>query len=173
MFRLILLCFMFVVPASAHSIPNEVAEQVSARANLLASATLAEDYDQVIALSYPPLVNKIGGPSMAAKIAYEAVRLLNEEGVIISDLTIGDPLAYYATDQQQLVVLATQLELKSEQGRVNTQSYLLAIREPNTPWLFIDSNALKDLAELKGYFPGLPNDFSLPEKAVTFTPAKQ
>lgn len=173
MFRLILLWAILAFPVSAQLIPDEIAEQVNERATLLASATLAEDYDQVIALSYPAMVNKIGGPSMAAKIAYEAVRLLNEEGVIISDLTIGDPLAYYKTDLQQLVVLATQLELKSEQGRVNTQSYLLAIRESNAPWLFIDSNALKDLAELKGYFPGLPNDFSLPEKAVTFTPAKQ
>ncbi|MCE0559295.1 MULTISPECIES: hypothetical protein [unclassified Motilimonas] len=170
MYKFLLLFFTMIGPALALPVPADIASQVSQRANMLASATLLEDYEQVIALSYPAMVNKIGGPSMAAKIAYEAVRLLNEEGVVISDLTIGEPLEYFVGKDKELIVLSTQLELKSEQGRVNTDSYLFAIREAGTDWMFIDSNALKDIKELKVYFPGLPEDFSLPQKAVKFTP---
>ncbi|MFO6423131.1 hypothetical protein [Motilimonas sp. KMU-193] len=151
-------------------IPASVSEQVKNQADKLVKATLSEDYDGVIALTYPPIIAKIGGPSMAAKIAYEAVRLLNERGVRIANLTVGEPINYLTSDTKQLVVLNAQLELTSEQGKVNTQSFLLALKEPNQDWLFIDNNALKNVDELKVYFPGLPDDFSLPQKSVKFTP---
>ncbi|MCE2596888.1 hypothetical protein K6Y31_19115 [Motilimonas cestriensis] len=173
MYKFLLVFFSMISPVLAMPVPADIAHQVSQRANILSSATLSEDYEQVIALSYPAMVNKIGGPSMAAKIAYEAVRLLNEEGVVISDLTIGKPLEYFAAKDKELIVLSTHLELKSEQGKVNTDSYLFAIREDNSDWMFIDSNALKDVAELKVYFPELPEDYSLPQKAVKFTPASK
>ncbi len=155
----------------AEAIPTQVKAQVRAQANKLVKATLAEDYDAVIALTYPPIIAKIGGPSMAAKIAYEAVRLLNERGVRIANLTVGEPINYFNAEPKQLVVLNAQLELTSEQGKVNTESFLLAIKEQDKDWLFIDNNALKSTDELKAYFPALPTDFSLPQKSVKFTPA--
>ncbi|MCE2572868.1 hypothetical protein [Motilimonas eburnea] len=155
----------------AIDIPAQVNQQVRSQADKLVKATLSEDYEGVIALTYPPIIAKIGGASMAAKIAYEAVRLLNERGVKIANLTVGEPINYFVSDTKQLVVLNAQLELASEQGKVNTRSFLLAIKEQDQDWLFIDNNALKNTDELKVYFPALPDDFSLPQKSVKFTPA--
>ncbi|RJG49879.1 hypothetical protein [Motilimonas pumila] len=167
---LILLTLAIAAPLKASSVPDEVKSQVTERANELSKATMSADYQRVIAMTHPKMIAKIGGPSMAKDIAYEAVRLLNERGVEIAGLKINEPTHYYHLSNTEVVVVPTELALTSGTGRVETNSYLLAVREQDKGWLFIDSNAIKNLDDLKTVLPQLPEEFTLPRKEVRFIP---
>ena len=134
------------------------------QAQQCADASVAKDYDKVIAFTHPALIKVAGGKEALRKALEAAIKQLAELGVSIEKTSIRS-----ATEPKKvgsaLVSLVTQeATVRTADVQLTQESVLIAYSYDNGKnWVFADTTGM-DKVMYEKLFPELKNVIALPEK---------
>ena len=134
-------------------------------ANAVRDAMLGDNYSVVIDLTYPPIVDMLGGREKAVGVVQEQMKAIKEQGVSISSFTLSEPSEIKTGGSELFSILPATMEMKAPQAKITLKTFLIAIsRDQGKSWSYADgSNLTPEL--MKTLFPKFPPDLKLPEKS--------
>lgn len=138
---------------------------VKALAEETARAVVAGDFKRLVELTYPKIIEMVGGAEkMVAALEKDAAEA-KDEGVNFVSYTVGEPGEAVRGGSQLFVVVPTELRMKTPEGVWASKSYLVGISDDGGgTWTFIDG-AFLDEANLKLVIPAAAGKLTLPKLA--------
>ena len=133
-------------------------------ADEISTAMVDGKFDRVIALTYPKLVDAMGGKDAALDATKKQMSAMKDQGVKIVSCEADDPGEVISGGGKDYCVVPTEMVLKTPKAKVTVKSYFLAISsDKGKSWTYIDGSGLTD--EMKGHvLPDLPSTVKLPAK---------
>ncbi len=126
-------------------------------------ATLSGDMETVIDLTYPALIDLIGGRKKMVAVMERITEDMKANGLTFSTYDVGEPGNFQSEGGNTFTVVPTKLEITSADTRIVTDNFLLGI-SPNggRSWTFIEGGGLKDKKAVEKVLPKLPVGLRLP-----------
>lgn len=139
-------------------------EEIKARAEESFNAFRTGDYEKLADLTYPKLVELMGGKAKMVSLTGQQMKAMKDQGIEFISTSIGAPQEVVPIDSQFFVVVPYTLKVKSPEGVLTQQSYLLAIsNRDNIKWTFLDVTQINE-SQLKLLLPNAIGKLKLPEK---------
>lgn len=136
--------------ATVESYPN-----LTARAQELTEALGRKDYEKVIDLTYPKVVEVGGGREKLLAAMTEEVKSMESEGVEIISSNASAPTQIVHDTGGIFAVVPVTSKVKAQEGTFQTEGSLIGIStDGGQSWTFVDASG-KDLTELKKVLPNL------------------
>ena len=137
--------------------------QIKQQAQISANAFVTGNYEKFSDYMYPKLIQIAGGRDSMISGIKKGVIDLNNKGIIIKNVAIGEPgLVYNDGDELHCVVPET-LTLKVHGGYLISKGYWLAINVNKAQiWYFIDIGNI-DAEKINAMFPNLNSKIIIPE----------
>jgi len=161
---------LFLILTVACSIvrADDVAETKAAvkeAAQEAAQATVDGDYAALIDLTYPDVVEAMGGRDKAIATVEVMLKQVKDQGIVLKSMKVGEPAEFVTDDDDTIyVVVPTVTELDFPQGSIKVRSYLLGISDDDgDSWTFADGSALDNQDFRKQVLGELPEDLELPK----------
>jgi hypothetical protein len=131
----------------------------------LSDAMLTSNYKAVVDLTYPAIVDLLGGPEKAVGTVQEQMKGIKEQGISITSFTLSDPSEIKTGGSELFAILPATMEMKAPQAKITLKTFLIAIsRDQGKSWSYADgSNLTPEL--MKTFFPKFPPELKLPEKS--------
>jgi hypothetical protein len=125
----------------------------------IVTATVEGNFNRLVDLTYPKLVEKMGGrEKMVAIIEKESKQVKLE----LLPTTVNAPAEVLKIGSQRFVILTYQLRLRVSEGILRRDSFLIGvIDKPEDRWTFVDGTNL-DSAKAKALFPDAADKLPLP-----------
>ena len=144
-------------PGQSENYPTLVAQ-----AQEVNDAFRRRDFARMVNLTYPKLVEGLGGrDKMIAGLAKE-MKAMEAEGVFVLSSTTGAPTQIIHVAGSIYAVLPTTLKVKAQDGIFQTEGSMIGISTDNgTNWTFIDAGG-KDRSQLKSLLPDVADKLNLP-----------
>lgn len=135
---------------------------IKERAMEVANATVNSDWETVIEYTYPKITQAMGGIEQMQEAIANSMQL---QKIVFESVEIGEPSDVYKTGDDNLFSIVPQtIFLKMPNGRVKTESYLLAVSENRgQKWYFIDTSQLT-MDNIKSMLPNYNMDLIIPPK---------
>jgi hypothetical protein len=157
--------------ASTHPAASPVLPPYKSYPNLkiqaeeLAKAFDRQDYDKVASLTYPKLVELMGGrEGMAAIMSRSMKRSEETDNAKLLSTTVGEPDSVTRIGQQLYAIVPTTLRIKVPEGVLVGKSFLIGISKDNGEnWTFIDGSGGRNQEKLKVLLPEAADKLKLPE----------
>jgi hypothetical protein len=144
-------------PATAESYPN-----LAAQAKEVNDAFGRKDFARVVDLTYPKLVENLGGREKMLSEVASQLKEMEAEGVTIISSTAGAPTQIVQANGSVYAVVPTILKVKARDGMFQTEGSMIAISPDNGQhWTFIDAGG-KDRSLLKSLIPDAADKLNLP-----------
>jgi hypothetical protein len=126
------------------------------------TATIEGDFNRLVDLTYPKLVERLGGKEkMVAMMEKDSKEMKLE----FLPTTVNAPTEVLKIGAQKFVILTYQLRLKVPEGILKKNSFLIGVLDkPEDSWTFVDGTNL-DPAKAKMIFPGAGDKLQLPAPA--------
>jgi hypothetical protein len=161
-----IVAFSVLSLASATCVPgaraSELTDRIRAEAQRGAEALLRGDYDVLIAMTHPRVVEEMGGQEAAAQAVAASIAEMKEGGVTLESVVTEEPGEPVSSGALVAVLVPQKKVLRTPKGRYRTTGHLLAVSEDGgAKWTFIDSSSLTP-ATLAQYFPTLGDLIKLP-----------
>jgi hypothetical protein len=139
-------------------------EEIKARAEEASNAFIKGDYQKFVDLTYPKLVELMGGREKMISLTEGQMREMKAQGVEFMSTTVDVPREVVPAGPQVFSIVPYTLKMKTPEGVITQQSYLLAISNSDSiKWTFIDVTGLND-AQLKAVVPGAVGRVTFPAK---------
>jgi hypothetical protein len=134
-------------------------------AGAIGTAMVAGKYGVVLDLTYPAILDLMGGRDKALGYVEEQLNAMKEKGISIVSFTAGDPSEIKAGGSELFAAIPTTIEMKAPQMKITGKSFLVAIsQDQGKSWTFADgANLTPEI--MKAMFPKFPPDLKLPEKS--------
>jgi hypothetical protein len=159
--RIAILALCFV----AHSQTDPRSELVKRKSEELGAATVAGKFAVVIDMTYPKIVEQMGGREKAISIVDDGIKKMKEHGSEIVSFKVGDPSEFQTGGWDLFTVVPTTVVVKVPEAKLTGKSFLLGISaDQGKTWSFIDGSQLTE-ETVKGLFPKFPSSLKLPEKS--------
>lgn len=159
-FILSLLGCMSVGVATA-SETKSVAE-IKKHAKSCAEAQMRLDFDKFIPYMPTKLLGFMGGREGLTKTITEGTEEMKRRGITIDSVTIGTPEEPKTHGITQVALVPQKLVITTPQGRLVTDSHLLAISENGgESWVFVDTASIND-EKLGILYPDLKGKVEIP-----------
>jgi hypothetical protein len=124
-------------------------EEIKAQAEATNNALLRGDYQKFVDLTYPKLVQQMDGRTRMISSTKQKMEELKAQGVEINFTSFDVPQEVVPIESQLFAIVPYTLKMKSLEGVLTQQSYLLAISDKDSiKWTFIDVTNI-DEAKLK------------------------
>jgi len=136
-------------------------EKIQSTAQLLADATVKEDYSTVLDHTYPKFVEANGGKDSLILIIKAGFKKLKEQAteLSISNVTIGEPGDEIKIGSMLYSIVPESMILKYNGKKYSTTGSLIGISSDNGEnWTFVDTGSLN---EVKKVLPDI-NQLSIP-----------
>ena len=145
--------------------PEEIkVEEIKAKAEETTNAFINGDYQKFLDLTYPKLVELMGGRAKMISSVEQQMKEMKAQGVEFTSASFGVPKEIVPAGSQLFAIVPYTLKLKTSGGVLTQQSYLLAISDKdNIKWTFIDVTNL-DESKLKMVVPGAIGKITFPKK---------
>ena len=139
--------------------------QIKKGAGAVGAAMLAGKYTEVLDLTYPAIVDLMGGREKALATVAEQMNEIKEHGITLSSFVVDDSSEIKAGGAELFAAIPTTMEMKAPQMKITAKSFLLAIsRDQGKTWSYADgTNLTPEL--MKTLFPKFPAELKLPEKS--------
>jgi hypothetical protein len=138
---------------------------VKQKAQEVGQAVLKGDYAKIADLTYPKVVEAMGGRDRMIAETEAAMKQMKERGITFRSQTIGDPSGFLTEGGNTFTVLPTTIEMTVPGGRAVSKSYLLGISaDGGKAWTFADGSGLDTQEKRDKLLPKLPAKLKLPEK---------
>ena len=138
--------------------PNDLKE-IQRLGQQCVTATIEGDFNKLVDLTYPRVVEKMGGrEKMVAMMEKDSKRMKLE----FLPTTVDAPAEVLKIGTQRFAILTYQLKLKVPEGILKRESFLIGvIDKPTDGWTFVDGTNL-DRAKAKLIFPAAADKLPLP-----------
>jgi hypothetical protein len=166
MVRSVCLLISFVVFCCTVQAAEETKSAVvKQKAQEVGQAVVKEDHAKLVDLTYPKLVELMGGREKMIAILESGSKAMKEKGFALRSVTVAEPGEFLTEGENTFVVVPTTLEIKAPGGKILGKSYLLGISsDQGKTWKFIDGNGLANKEKRAKVLPTLPAKLKLPEQ---------
>jgi hypothetical protein len=165
------IAFIFLFVAIGCGVAGELSkdetEKLLARAQLTKEAFDKGDAATITAMSHPSMFRFTNGKEGFEKLTRAGLEQIKASGTTLVKSSLGAPTGTYTSKTDTVCFIPRVSIYKVKGNKVKSTSFLLAARNPDSEWLFVDGAGLrKNPAMLKALFPHLPDDVQLPENKV-------
>jgi hypothetical protein len=144
--------------------PEAKPEQAAkASAEEAAQATIKGDFGKLADLTYPRIVEKVGGRDRMIATLESGLKDMKSKGYAFRSAKVGDPSPAVAGGPELFTVIPMTLVMKAPGGTLTVQGFMLGISgDMGKTWTFVDG-AKADNEEFKKLLPNLPPALKLPK----------
>jgi hypothetical protein len=127
-------------------------------------ALVEGNYERVITLTYPKIVEMMGGKDAAVSVVKEQMKGMKDQGVTIVPSDAEMPGEIVSNAGKMFAVVSLRMVLRGPKMKISQKSFLIAVSsDQGKSWTFIDGSGLND--EIKAQvIPELPPALKLPAK---------
>lgn len=144
---------------AAEKSPQEIAR---ARAEEINNALITEDYDRIVELTHPKLVELMGGRKKMITTMESGTKDMKAKGVEIRKVTVDKPGEIVKKRDESFVVVPFLIELKAPGGKLFQKSYVIGVsNDRGKSWKFINGSI--ERKKIETVVPSLPEELKLPE----------
>ena len=155
---------LVIVGVAARAEDESRSAVVKKKAGEIVAALEKEEYAKVVDLTYPKVVELMGGREKMIGALEAGMKQLKERGHSFRSVEAGEPGEFLAEGKNTFVVVPTTTEMTVPGGKSIASSYFLAISpDGGKTWTFIDGNSLRTAERRKLILPKLPEKLELPE----------
>lgn len=142
--------------------PKEILQAVGL-AKDMGAATISGDFEKVINLTNPKIVELMGGKANAISATSQAIQGLKGDGFVLTSYAVHDPSQVLRDGKRVFVIIPTQTSMQTPKGLAHMNGYLLGLSEDDgATWSFADGAGMKNDELRKTVFPDLPSKLVLP-----------
>jgi len=135
--------------------------QIRAGAERCMKLFIASDTRGQLACQPRAYVAQLGGDDAAAAFLDEARRAIDEQGMTIESLEIGEVGRHVTIAEREFAIVPQVNRIRLPDGVVRNTAYLLAIREPHeTAWTFVNAAPATPRLLARWYPPTSEAEFS-------------
>jgi hypothetical protein len=137
---------------------------VKEKAQEVGQAVLKGDYAKVADLTYPKVVEQMGGRDKTIATIKKTMKQLKEQGFALLSYKVDDPGEFLTEAENTFVVVPTTNQMTAPGGKMVGKSYLLGISsDGGKTWRFVEGSALGNKTMRDKYLPKLPAKLKLPK----------
>jgi hypothetical protein len=131
-------------------------------------ALTSGDYKRLVDLTYPKLVEMIGGRDKMIEILRTGTEDMKAHGSAILGAEVSEPKEVVTTGDKQFAIVPMTVRVQVPDGTVRSKSFLVAVSEDRgKTWTFIDGAGLhktsgQERETLTQILPAFPAQLSLP-----------
>src|SRR5262245_35603046 len=141
----IVLCSMVGLIFSGNIFAASMEDTIKAQAEKCAKATVAGDFEGMVAGTHPSVVQMMGGKDKMIATLKESAENMKKEQTGIEAVTVGQPEQLGKTDKLSYALVPQQLQMKMPGGKLLQDGWLLAVSEDQGKnWRFVDATNLTD-----------------------------
>jgi hypothetical protein len=151
--------------ASPTSPPHKDYPNLKIQAEELAKAFDRQDYESVASLTYPKLVELMGGREGMAAILRRSMKQAEEtENVKLISTMVGEPGGIIRVERQLFAIVPTTLRMKVPEGVLVGKAFMIGVSEDNGEnWTFVDGSGGRNEEKMKTLLPAAVGKLKLPE----------
>jgi hypothetical protein len=121
-----------------------------------------KDYGRFADLTYPKVVELVGGRDQMLQGITQQLKEMEAEGVVLLSSTSGSPTQFVHDSGSIYAVLPTTLKAKAKDGIFQSEGSMIGVSsDGGTNWTFIDASG-KDHRELKTLLGNVVDRLNLP-----------
>lgn len=123
---------------------------------------LKHDFNSFCAFTYPETVKMLGGKQNMIALMEKGIHEMNADGIDFLNFTFGEPSTVINVGDELQCTISQTIILKVPDGKLASQSTLIAISiDGGKYWYFVDT-AGKDIQTMKKVLPNLSDKLILP-----------
>lgn len=154
---------IFISTSSAQSKNIDYSNVIKAKAEEMGQSLLNKDFEKLVEFTYPKLIEFIGGKQKMIESLKKVINEMNANGVDFIKISFENPTEIIVENNELQSILPQRIEMKMPNGRLISNSSLIAISKDNgVNWFFIDASS-KTIQTLKSTFSNLSEKLKLPE----------
>lgn len=148
--------------APTPSAPSENYPNLTTQAKEVSDAFARKDYERFADLTYPKVIEMVGGREKMLSELNRQLKEMESEGVVVISSTSGAPTQFLHDSGSIYAVLPMTLKAKARDGVFQADSTMIGISsDGGASWTFIDAGG-KDQSELKKLLPNVADRLNLP-----------
>lgn len=162
-----ILCGVLLCVALAASTPlaQTPLEEIKAGAEETGKAMLSGDYGRLADLTYPKVVEFMGGRAKMVAFLEKEMKEMKAGGFDFMAVSFGQPYGVVKAGGKTFALVPMVLKLKVPDGVVTTDSYLLAVSDAaGKNWTYVSGAGLADEQKVKLILPEIIGKVALPAK---------
>jgi hypothetical protein len=160
-----LLAITFSAPLTS---ADQQTDQIRKAAAENSAAYTSGNYSRLVDLTYPKLVEMIGGRDQMIEMLRSGTEEMKAHGSAILGVEVSDPKEVVAAGDKRFAIVPEIVRIRIETGTLRSHGFLIAISEDRgKTWTFIDGAGLhrtpgRERQALEQIVPGFPSQLSLP-----------
>jgi len=131
-------------------------------------AIVNEDFGKVVDLTYPKVVELIGGRTRMITVLESGAKDMKSKGERFGAVKVGDPSAPVKSGSDLFVVVPFQQEMKVPGYKLLQKTFVIGVsNDQGKTWTFVNGDL--DVKTVRQVLPNLPDELKLParEKPVS------
>src|SRR5262245_8815089 len=133
------------------------------QAKAAAKATLSGDFEKLADLTFPKVVEAVGGKAKFVEAGNAFKQALTSKGWEIKEYKLSAPTETVGTEDHDFGLVKATLYMSLPQGKLIQKTYLLGIStDKGKTWKFVDGAGIAD-PKAKKLLPPLPKSLQLPK----------
>jgi hypothetical protein len=139
-------------------------EQIRQAAKENSSAFTGGNYNRLVDLTYPRVVELLGGREKMIEALRHGTQDMKSRGSEIVAADVAEPKEVFTAEDKRFAVVPMTLHIKVPQGLLRLNGFLLAVStDQGKTWTFIDGAGLTR-EKLLQVFPDFPSELTVPER---------
>lgn len=140
-------------------------ERIKQQAQELCDAMLSANFAKAAELTYPKLIDLMGGRTKFIAAVREAMGQLQSEQFRVESVTVGEPRDLIQVKAEKYVIVPTTMKMKVPEGLLVGEAFMIGISsDGGHNWTFVDSGGRSmDKTRLKILFPSAAEKLRLPD----------
>jgi len=140
------------------------ADLVKQKVEEISKALISGAFGKVVDLTYPKIVEMIGGRDKMIKLLDSTVQQMRDDGTVFTAVKVGTPSEFRSAGSDLFVIVPTSIELKVPGGKLTQKAFTVGISsDAGRTWSFVDGANLND-DKIKIVVPNFPATLQLPSK---------
>ncbi len=134
------------------------------QAEMMGAFLVKKDFNEFCKYTYPKIVEMMGGKQKMIEVLENGVKEMQKEGTAFLKVSFGVPSDVITTKNELQCTMPQTIEMKVPDGRLVSQSTLIAIStDKGLNWYFVDTSG-KDIETMKKTLPNLSAELVIPKK---------
>lgn len=141
---------------------DAVVKEVQRQAQAAADAVVAEEFETLADLTYPKVVEQMGGKAKMVEILKSAFKRMKAQNMMILASTADAPVKIYRAGAVLMTVVPVKIEMGTPDGKLTLRSFLVGVSvDKGEKWTFIDGNIGEE--KIREILPNMPREMKFPE----------
>lgn len=153
---------LFLTACNGQTISTDHSKAIKEQAEIMGQSLLKKDFNSFCKYTYPKIIEMVGGKQKMVELMERGAKEMLSEGTDFQNVTFGKPSKIITMDNELQCTLPQTIEMKVPNGKLVTNSTLIAISNDNGKnWYFVDASG-KDIKTMKNTLPNLSGELVIP-----------